>query len=412
MSWLSGLKKLAASTVIEVTDLVQKTHRHAAKQQVQRLQLIEPIGQAAELIDGVHMAIADTVYDTIRAVTRGLDVGSDVVLELIEAADDRPARASRTDETGAPPWAVDAALGALNGFFGDFLHRQGNELDLGMSLLAENRALFTAISPKEAALGGKLVIFVHGLAVTDRCWSHRSEVLWGEPDVTFASKLRADLDITPLFLRYNSGRHIAVNGTLLSGLLQKLHDALGDALEQLVLIGHSMGGVVARSAAYQGQDKPWTQKLTDVICIGSPHTGAPLENGTHLLSSALGAIDDPSTRAIEQILKARSAGIKALRNGEIVDSAAAADSLEPSRFLDHVAYTFIASTITRDPQHPMGQLIGDWLVRLPSALATDPIEARGQLPMRAVVGGIGHVDLVNHPDIYALILERLHGTIL
>ncbi len=69
-------------------------------------------------------------------------------------------------------------------------------------------------------------------------------------------------------------------------------------------------------------------------------------------------------------------------------------------------HCFVSATVTRDPNHPLGRLLGDILVLVPSA--------RGQGKTRRIpfrdehghhVGGTHHLALLNHPEVY----ERLCG---
>src|SRR5262249_13101406 len=157
------------------------------------------------------------------------------------------------------------------------------------------------------------------------------------------------------------------NGRALARLLSRL-----DA-EEIVLVGHSMGGLVARSAAAAGGE--WVARLKQVVCIGSPHLGAPLAKGVPVLAAVLRAVDAAGTQVPASVLDGRSAGIRDLRTGCDVP------------FVDSVRYAFIAASVTRDPEHPLGQLVGDLLVRLPSAA--------GEIRVGRVLGGVNHLELQN-----------------
>jgi hypothetical protein len=176
-----------------------------------------------------------------------------------------------------------------------------------------------------------------------------------------------------------------------------------------------MGGLVARSACYYGAEAnhAWVQSLRRVFCVGSPHLGAPREQASELLQRALSLVDLPSTQIPARVANGRSAGIKDLRNGAIVDehwpdraSCTANELALP--LLPHVIYYFVAATITRDPAHPMGRLIGDLLVCRPSAsghaTAKSRVLAREQRDEHLVTGA-SHMRLVNHPEVYERIYE-------
>lgn len=412
---LLGLKELVTDAIVEITGLVERTHRSTTEKQLRRLDVVEPLGRAARAVDSVHRTITDVVYSSIRAVTRAVDTGSHVVVEAaaLGQGQDHP------DTTSPRPRIFDAAQSALNGFIGDYLHHRGNDLDLGMSLLHEGRPLLLdseSLARSLADATDKVVLFVHGLSLTEGSWRYRAGQLWDDPGVCFGTKLRDDLGYTPLYIRYNTGRHISENGEQLASIAADLVDRFPRNLEEIVLVGHSMGGLVARSAAHYGRACEWTKRLGHIFCIGSPHLGAPLEKGANLLGGLLASFDTAGTQVPAEILRARSSGVKDLRLGYIVEQewrdrdpdALLENNRQNIPFLDHVGYSFIASTITRDPAHLMGQLIGDLLVRLPSA--TDAGTPNTQLSpffMRTILGGLNHLDLLNHPDVYEQIRRRL-----
>jgi hypothetical protein len=154
--------------------------------------------------------------------------------------------------------------------------------------------------------------------------------------------------------------------------------------------------------------------LGHVFCIASPHLGAPLEKGVNLLAGILRTFSTAGTQVPAEILNARSAGIKDLRFGYTLDEEWAGkdpdgvldDNRQNIPLLSGVCYHFLAATYTNDPRHPMGQLLGDLLVRVPSATGHAAEPARC-IPFRSgrVLAGMGHLHLTNHPDVYDVIQE-------
>jgi hypothetical protein len=148
----------------------------------------------------------------------------------------------------------------------------------------------------------------------------------------------------------------------------------------------------------------WPAKVRRVVCLGSPHHGAPLEKLGHAAAAILAAIDTPGTRIPARLIEGRSAGIQDLRHGALVDEDWHADpeALTAVSLLEHATYHFLSATLTRDPEHPLGQLIGDLLVRTPSASGarvearTFPIETR-------CFGGVLHHQIQNHPAVYEVL---------
>jgi len=252
-----------------------------------------------------------------------------------------------------------------------------------------------------------VAVFLHGLTGDEFCWS------WGADDA-YGERLAKDLGYTPVYLRYNSGLHISENGRTVAALLEELMEAWPVEVQQVALVGHSMGGLVARSAAHQAdvQDQVWVRRVRHVVSLGTPHTGAPLEQGAHRAAIALEKL--PETRMLSSFLKKRSAGIRDLRHGSLVDEdwrgrdpeALRAVASKEVPLLPRATHCFVSATITRDPKHPLGRLLGDILVLKPSASGQGKTR---RIPFRDEhghhIGGTHHLALLNHPEVY----ERLHG---
>jgi pimeloyl-ACP methyl ester carboxylesterase len=264
----------------------------------------------------------------------------------------------------------------------------------------------------------RVCVFVHSLAATEWLWSLSSEEHYGDPGVTFGTRLRDDLGFTPIYLRYNTGRHISENGRALAELVGEFVAAYPVPIEEIVLVGHSMGGLVARSAAHYARqhDEPWVAHLRHIACIGSPHLGAPLEKAVNLLTGVLGNVEAAGARVPAELLDSRSAGVKDLRYGYTVDEEwvgkdpdeVFADARRNVPLVDGVGYYFLAATIWRDPEHPLGQLLGDLVVRLPSASGKAPEPARRiHFSSGAVFPGMHHLHIANHPDVYEALRDFL-----
>ena len=469
--WL-GLKDLIADAAVKTTDLVQESHQSVTTRVFRYVKWVPTLREPAELAERVEGSTSAVVYASVRLGTqlasRLVDVGYRLTLseetagiqterqgrhpeiaqrqgegqaprqadQLAPAQGQAPAQGeARADHpaqgqaqrqraeiptpmssaaVGTAAWTRDAALGVLNGVVGDFLLQRDNTLRVEMSLrrggeLVRPADLATALPGARR----KLCVFVHGLACTEWSWSAYAEQTWGDPLLNYGALLESQLGFSVLYLRYNSGLRIATNGRELAQLLEQVVAAYPAPLEEIVLIGHSMGGLVSRSAAhYADQLKlSWVERLTHLICLGSPHHGAPLEKAGHLLTSVLLAFDTPGTQVPAKVINARSAGIKDLRFGALLDEdwdgvgvgALLDDRRKPVHPLPHVKYHFAAGSISQDPEHPVGQLLGDLMVRPGSARGQHPDRARAiGMPAADVflVGGVSHVGLVNHPRVY------------
>jgi len=251
---------------------------------------------------------------------------------------------------------------------------------------------------------------VHGLGETEEAWN-----LGGARHVPYAFRLQAELGYTPLHVRYNTGRHISENGRELGQLLDRLGAAWPMDVQDVVLIGHSMGGLVARSACHYSNGCEWCSKVRHVFTLGAPHRGAPLEQAASAASAALARL--PETSGLAKALNARSAGIKDLRYGYLVDEcwldqdcdAFMRNTSREIPFLRTARHYFLCATLSHEPNAPMGRIIGDLLVLQPSAWGQ---EGRGKRLLFGIehyhhLGGANHFHLLNHPAIYAQIRRCL-----
>jgi hypothetical protein len=353
----------------------------------------------------VHDAIAGSVYAAVRGAGVLLGAGAS---RAVRAAGGGP-RIS-----GHPRGRL--AQGALNGIWGDRLDEVASPLAVPMAIrmdgrdIAAERGAITAAFPSATA---RPVVFVHGLCESDAAWSLRA----AERDGTYATRVLPELGATAVTIRYNTGLHVSENGRRLAGLLEALADAWPVPIERLALVGHSMGGLVIRSAGHAGTESGhrWPGLVDTTVSLGTPHLGAPLEQAAHLATWALGAI--PEGRPIAAVLRARSAGIKDLRHGRLVD--AEWEALDPDALrgferadvplLEGACHHVVAATLTDNPDHPLARIIGDLLVLTPSAhglqgrrrvVAFDDESCRH-------VGGHGHFDLLNSPALDGLLREWL-----
>ena len=328
----------------------------------------------------IHDAIAGAVYGGLR-VGAGL-AGRGLAPLVSGTISDSPRGA--------------AALAVLNGLRGDALEREGSDLASAMELRVDG----LPVPPSEVVVSPRVVVFVHGLFETEYAWGRDS----------YGARLARDLGVTPLYVRFNTGRHVSENGRSLAALLDELVSC--HEISQIALIGHSMGGLVARSACHAGG--AWTSAVRHTVTLGTPHTGAPLESAVHYASAALGVA--PETRPFAGFLRRRSAGIRDLRSGSLADEdwqgrdpeALRAAACAEVPLLKGAAHHFVAATITRDAAHPVGRLVGDWLVLQPSASGRSRARVIGFRAEDGVhLGGMHHLALLNHPQVYEHLREWL-----
>lgn len=307
-------------------------------------------------------------------------------------------------------FTLDVALGALNGVIGDYLERTGNGLATEMCLLRDG----AVVAPTREALFGdgdgdgeaprKIVVLVHGLMST--------EDVWRMPDgETYGTRLGRELGFAPFEVRYNSGRRISQNGESLDALLTALAAAHPGPIEEIALVGHSMGGLVIRAATHAASERgsAWLPLVRRAFYVGSPHLGAPLERFGNALAWALGKVQHPITVLVADILKLRSVGVKDLRYGNLRREdwdGADADALltngrHPVPLLPHIRHHLVAGTLSADPTSRL--LLGDVLVPVRSATGRARAEDRAApFPQErvALLPSINHLRLAHDPAVF------------
>jgi pimeloyl-ACP methyl ester carboxylesterase len=213
---------------------------------------------------------------------------------------------------------------------------------------------------------------------------------------------------------------VSQNGREFAALLQRLLRAWPVPVDELVILGHSMGGLVARSACHQAeaQGLAWLSALRALVCLGTPHHGAPLERGGRRIDQLLGL--SRYVAPFARLGKVRSAGITDLRYGNLQDAdwlgrdrhAQHRDDRRPTPLPAGVATYLLAATTADQPGPLHHALIGDGLVPLASALGEHRDAALAlQVPAshRHVVAGCGHLDLLCHDAVRAQLLRWLGG---
>lgn len=289
--------------------------------------------------------------------------------------------------------SAEIAVAVVNGFLGDYLARRGNGLATQMTFVRDGAPVSVA------ALGvdrPRVVVLVHGLMAEEGCFLF--------PDgSTYASKLSDDLGFFPLLVRYNSGLPIPENGARLARLLQEVVDAW--PVEEIVLIGHSMGGLVVRAACHVASERAlgWLGLVRRDFFLGTPHLGAPLERAGRVLNRVLHIVPDPVTQLVAVIADLRSEGLKdlgdaALREEDRGGREWLRSPEHPVPLLPAIHHHLVAATLAKDSR--LGALFGDLVVPLESATGGPACDTM-------VVPGASHVALCHHDDVYAKLVAWL-----
>jgi pimeloyl-ACP methyl ester carboxylesterase len=392
---------LVAAAASTVTRTVRRMHLAIARRPFRVFTAMAPTSAVARPVQRLHDGISDLVYSSVAA---GITVGGAVA----EAAAHSVGRALPKDSLTESP-AGRAVNGVVCGAFGELPHTPAAVMTLrldGTKVDIEPGALARAY-PRAR---GHVVLFLHGLIETERWWFHRSGAGNDIPDTDFGARLAADLGCTPLYVRYHTGRHISINGANLDELLCSLVDAWPVPVRRISIVGHSMGGLVARSAAHQAStaEHDWARHLDNVVCLGTPHRGAPLERGAHLLGRVIDLF--PESAPLGNLLRSRSPGIKDLRYGYLHeqqwldrDPDAAIRRADPVETLVPPAtrQRFFTATVSRNRDGLPARMFGDILVT-PSSSDDDRQQA-----CRHWAGGMHHFGLLHRDEVYQQLLAWL-----
>jgi hypothetical protein len=321
-------RRVVCDTIVELLQR-RSTVRRSEVQAIGQL-AGEALAAGGALVEQVHLGIAQRAFahapasTPVRVVHDGISkavyAGVRGGLRGVAHAGGRLA-ASRAREDGpslsAHPRAA-LALGALNGLYGNHVAQRAPALAFDMEIRRHGRAVALKADTVRAAFPdatSRIAVFVHGLGETDHAW----RLVAGGPGRadhrTYGERLQDELSYTPVYVRYNSGLQVSENGRLLAGTLEALVEAWPVGVAELVMIGHSTGGLVSRSACDYGELRGmrFIDAVRHVFCLGTPHLGADLEKGASVLSFALRRL--PETRALARFLDARSVGIRDLRPG-------------------------------------------------------------------------------------------------
>ncbi len=285
---------------------------------------------------------------------------------------------------------LETALAILNGLVGDHLVREGNGLATEMQCMREGSELaLTHDVLARLQPSPRIVILLHGLMNTEDIWTHA-----GGGD--YGTMLERDHGFTPFYVRYNTGLTVADNGRAFAALLDRLTAAYPVAIEEILPIGYSMGGLVVRSACHvaAAAHSAWLPLIHRAIYVGTPHLGAPMERVGRVVAKLLRAIPDPVTRLVGQIADLRSDGVKNLGDG-------LHDPRHPVPLLPSMQHYLIAGSLSNDPR--LAALFGDAVVSIGSATHGGSADAATfALPPSHVriVHGKSHVDLAHDPQVY------------
>jgi len=386
---LVGYSRLAVAGTVELTWLVEAMHRNIAG----------PSNMDGDARPGRTTGITGAVYSSVRGATRLVGEGIDAILAQA---------IPMLGESGSSP-EREAVLAVLNGIIGDYLADTNNALAISMCMRRNGKPLDLerqALAAAIPAASSKLVVLVHGLGMNDLKWKREGH--------DHGEALACDLGYTPIYLHYNSGLHISTNGRALAELLELLVEQWPVPLEEFVMIGHSMGGLVSRAAYHYGTlaNHAWTRKLRKLIFLGTPHHGSPLERGGNWVNFVFQL--SKYTNPLARLGKIRSAGVTDLRYGNLLDEdwqscdrfRISGDLRRPVPLPEKIKCYAMAVSTSEHPGSVSSVFLGDGLVPVASALGrhSDPKRTLLFTKSRQWVGyGMRHFDLLSHLSVYEVI---------
>lgn len=392
---IRGIAQLAAQATEGVTGIVEGVHQS----------VWSTMGVPGGAEEGRTGGVTGLVYRSVRGVTRLVGNGVDAVLAGLE-----PVLDSKEPETPHR----DAVFAALNGVMGDHLVASDNPFAIPMTLRYQGEALDLQSPLPIQGATGKVLLLIHGLCMTDHQWHTKNE----DQVVDHGKALASALGYTPVHLRYNTGLHVSTNGRELATLLEELIAAWPTPIEELVVVAHSMGGLVIRSAVHLAKENGlgWPDHLRKIVFLGTPHHGAPLEKAGNWVDTILAAT--PYTAPFAKLGQVRSAGITDLRFGHV----RAEDWQGRDRFdrnpdarqvlplPENVACFTVAATTAGKRSAMADRLIGDGLVPLNSALGRhdDPRRCLA-FPdsSQRIEYRTNHLGLLSSPDVTGQLVDWL-----
>jgi pimeloyl-ACP methyl ester carboxylesterase len=311
-------------------------------------------------------------------------------------------------------------LPVLNGALGDQLAARYDRRAIRMSFRRGGHDVAVAdlrlTEPHQ-----KTVVFVHGLMGDELIWQTGFQDPPGSR--RYGPRLAEESHLRALYVRFNSGLHLSENGRELSHLLTELVETWPDAIGELVLVGHSMGGLIIRSAGHYAlhaantesstAPAPWLSHLRSVFLLGTPNDGSWLEQNSHLTARLLERINLFPTRFLSKALNQRSNGIKDLRYSILVDEDwqdAHANDLTPPRTpvppLPGVHYHILIGAWLRSTRpSALREYFGDGLVgqgsaRGPATFGNEATLPAGANVRTAVFSQQHHGGLLTHPEVF------------
>ena len=393
---LQGSAQLVLDVVSGVTNIVERMHRTIADR-------ANPLAGWLRQSNPERGVEAASAYTALQAVTQKLQHGIKIGANGVNAANGHRYAIPSSTKT----------IAALNGVCGDHLEASENPFAIDMHFHTGERILAPdkdSISSAICAPSADIVVMVHGWCLSYEYWQR-------DGSKSIADSLQQAIGVTPIYLNYNTGRHISTNGLEMATRLEQLVAAWPMEVKSLTLIGHSMGGLVVRSACWHAErdGHRWLGPLKNAVYLGSPHHGAAVAKAGHLLTYTIMLSRYSAPLAFGQY---SSAGVKDLLHGNLLDedwqdvdqAGLVADTRRPVPLTPHAEHFFMAAAVGKGRNDVTSLVLGDLLVRLGSATGDHRDDLR-RLDVKAgncrILEGQNHFDLLDCDSVQDQIIDWL-----
>ncbi|MFT6264264.1 MAG: pimeloyl-ACP methyl ester carboxylesterase [Oleiphilaceae bacterium] len=272
----------------------------------------------------------------------------------------------------------------LNSMIGEYLEKEKNPLAIQMGFYHRSKklSLDTPLTQQlNAPLSNKVVILVHGLTQLETVWdfpksgssneliiNHYIGAFFDTPKDSgkedYGSKLQEEFGYTPFYLRYNTGLSLEKNGRNFAAQLSKLFRSYPIAINELMLIGFSMGGTLLRHAQYSAQNNQfqWLSILSKCIYLGSPNESSPLDRMGYISRDILRRFPMRWINLWADRIGHRSNRLQSLKQGMKLLNESQDRVVEGVSYAESSRHYFIKSGINVDEQGVLSRVLGDTLV--------------------------------------------------
>jgi hypothetical protein len=382
------------------------------------------IASSSLLATGKGLEILSKAFEWVPSWKDGLDSASKSVLEgkgktnqfmdsVIHATSNQFGKVTlAAEDTGVliDQWIHENLL--LTSILGSSLNQKFEITKIEMSFRKDGRDIpiqeldLNFSNPKSK----KAILYLPGLFTDERLWQNRTVPYKKRKiKVTGFANILQSKGYEPVFLRYNLGLPIHVNGKALMNLLDDFFKKYPDV--ELNAIAYSLGGLVLRSMLYHAKElnKPWLPQIKKSVFLSSPDRGSYLEKLGIWVERILRSSPNLYLQIAGNIGRLRSDSIKDLSFGRIRETKGGIVEDLRGYFedpylgeLDHMDVYQCYSLVEPSTQ-PLKGWIGDGIVEKQSL---EHLKRRvfqgsvGDIPRSKVIYGQNHFSILHSKEVF------------